>query len=158
MASDDRKEWLVTALGYGLLVAYVVQAQLALTWSWLVQLQGDDRYKVVSGCALAGYLVVQWTLSGRRRVDPVGAVARHKLYGALAPLILYAHATRFSYGYLLLLAVTYLSNTLVGLLGRAVISARSRGLFTVWFIVHIAIAVMLVVLAAYHVVIALAYE
>lgn len=141
----------IQALGCGLLVAYVVQA-LAIEWPWLVQQQADDMYKVVTGFGLAIYLHAQWSVRKHR------SLARHKLGGALAPLVLYLHASRFGYGYLMLLAVIYLGTALGGLLHAPVVQTRKRWLFTTWFVGHVATSVILVVVGGYHVVIALAYE
>ncbi|MDQ3365147.1 MAG: hypothetical protein M3680_06945 [Myxococcota bacterium] len=155
---DARGDRTVMALGIALLLGYVVQAALALEWSWLARLQANDAYKISSGCGLAGYLVVQWSVARRRLLDPVGAVARHRLYGAFAPLVLYLHASRFAYGYLLVLALIYLSMVCVGLVHRPVLALRVRWLFTWWVVLHVATSVVVVVLGGYHVVIALAYE
>ena len=46
----------------------------------------------------------------------------------------------------------------VGLCHQPIAARRARGLFTAWFVVHLALAVLLVVLVGYHVVIAIAYE
>lgn len=143
-------------VGLVLIAAYVVQAWFGLAWPWLAHHQDDDTYKAISGCVLAGYLGWQWWLGARRLVDPVGAVRRHKLAGACAPLVLYAHAARPGYGYLLVLAAGYLSVAFVGLLHGA--AMRARRVFALWFIVHVATATLLLILGAYHVVIAIAYE
>ncbi|MBA3539704.1 MAG: hypothetical protein H0T79_08735, partial [Deltaproteobacteria bacterium] len=103
------------------LAAYVAQAQLGLVWPWLVSLQADDTYKVGSGLVLSGYLIFQWSVASRRQWDPGGALWRHKLGGALAPVVLYLHASRFAYGYLLLLALAYLITAFVGLLNRPIL-------------------------------------
>ncbi len=158
MAQSERGERVVLAVGVALLLGYVVLAALALEWSWLARLQDNDAYQISSGCGVAGYLVFQWSVARRRLLDPVGAVARHRLYGAFAPLVLYLHASRFAYGYLLVLGLIYLSMVVVGLLHRPVLALRVRRLFTWWFVLHVATSMVLLVLGGYHVVIALAYE
>ena len=152
----DRTDRWTLAIGATSIALYLVQARCELEWPWLVRQQADDRYKVFTGCILAVYLAWQWSLRARRVADPLGAVRRHKLAGAFAPVVLYIHASQFAYGYLLVLALGYLGATAVGLLHRYVV--RRRQLFAWWFIVHVATVTMLVLLAAYHVVIALAYE
>lgn len=156
MANERTQDRWVSALGAVLLVAYLVQARFELAWPWLARQQADDTYKIVTGALLAGYLLWQWSVRNRRLLDAVGAVRRHKLGGALAPVVLYVHASRFAYGYLLVLALSYLSITAIGLLHR--FALRRRTLFAVWFVIHVATVTMLMALVAYHVVIALAYE
>jgi hypothetical protein len=158
VAAGQRGERAIGVLGSVLLVAYVVQGVGQLEWPWLAHLQSDERYKFASGCGVAAYLWFQWTLGARRHFAPVSAVRWHKLAGALAPLVLYVHALRFAYGYLVLLAVAYLGTASFGLLHRPVLNARARWLFTWWFLIHVASSAILVVLGGYHVVIALAYE
>jgi hypothetical protein len=77
--------------------------------------------------------------------------------GALAPLVLYAHASRFGYGYLAWLVAVYLGIGAVGLMHRPIVSRRARRLFVAWFVAHLALSVLLLVLVAYHVVIVVAY-
>jgi hypothetical protein len=138
----------VLVLASTLLVLYVLQASLHFEWPLLARAQADDTYKLVTGVALAGYLTFQW--SARR--------SRHQLAGAFAPLVLYLHSARFGYGYLVLLVTIYLGTTLAGTLHRPVIALRRRSLFTAWFVIHISLATLLVMLAGYHAVIAVAYE
>jgi hypothetical protein len=152
----DRSDRITAIVGGALLALYVAQAQLDLQVPALAALQRDERYKVVSGSLLAGYLLYQ-TLMGRRRIyDQVGVVFWHKLAGALAPLLLYLHATHFAYGYLILLTGLYLGTAGLGLLHK--VALRQRTLYTWWLIIHLATACSLVVLSGYHAIIALAYE
>jgi hypothetical protein len=148
---------IVLALGIVLLVAYLVQARMSVEWPWLAGLQANDTYKVVSGLVLGAYLYWQWSVGSRRQFSP-RAVFHHKLGGALAPAVLYLHASRFGYGYLLLLGISYLGTSMVGLLDSVIRKSRARWLYTSWFVIHVATATILVMLGGYHVVIALAYE
>ncbi|MEJ7600754.1 MAG: hypothetical protein WKG01_22810 [Kofleriaceae bacterium] len=141
----------ILVLGSLLFAAYVIQG-LAFEWPWLLEIQATDTYKVVSGLGLTIYLYFQWSMRRHRQV------VWHKLGGALAPLVLYVHASKFGYGYLLLLGLIYLGTMLIGLLHKPVVELKSRSLFTTWFIVHLSTSIILVMLGGYHVVIALAYE
>jgi hypothetical protein len=118
VASTDRSDRIILVLGAVLLALYVVQARLGLVWPLVVELQRDERYKVASGAVLAGYLLHQSFMSRRRIFDPIGVVFWHKLAGALAPVLLYLHASRFAYGYLVLLSSLYLGMVGLGLLHR----------------------------------------
>jgi hypothetical protein len=151
-----RHDRLLVVIGTILVVAYVVQASLHLEWPWLVNLQTHDSYKLATGILLAIYLGVQWR--GVRRTDRERSVFRHRLGGAIAPLVLYIHSSRFAYGYLILLCAMYLGTAIAGLLHEPVLLLRTRWLYTLWFVVHVALATALLVLAAYHVVVALQYE
>jgi len=140
-----------TALGVGLLVAYLAQAAAGVQVPWLVRLQANDLYEIASGIVLAGYIGLQWSGVARHR-------QRHELLGACAPIVLYAHASRFAYGYLVWLAAIYLGIGAVGLLHRPIVERRARAPFTWWYLTHVALAMLLIVLAGYHVLIAIAYE
>jgi hypothetical protein len=154
----QRHDGLLALIAIGLLAAYLLQAILGLEVSWLVRLQDADLYRAFTGLLLATYLVFQARLGARRLRDPAGSVSRHKIYGAFAPLVLYVHTSRFGYGYLLVLVLMYLGTMVFGLLHRPVLALRARTLFTVWFVMHVAMSTLLVVFGAYHVVVALAYE
>jgi len=157
VSARDRGDRIVTTIGVALLVAYLAQAALGLELPALVALQADDTYKVGSGCVLAVYLLVQWSV-GARRLYVARAVVRHKLYGALAPVFLYLHATELAYGYLAVLAGVYVGNVALGLAHRPLVRTRLRRFFGAWFVVHIVLSVILVLLGCYHVAVALAYE
>ncbi len=156
MASTDRSDLIALSTGSVLLALYVVQGIAHLEWPLLVQLQRGDVYKVVSGSVLGIYLLHQSFMAKRRVFDPIGVLVWHKLTGAAGPLLLYAHASRFGYGYLFVLTSLFIGTVGFALLHRVVL--RARWLFTTWFVVHVATASSLVVLGCYHVVIALAYE
>jgi hypothetical protein len=140
-----------TLLAVALLAAYLGQAVMNLDFAWLVAWQRDEIYKLATGGALVAFLAMQW-LFARRSRDV------HLWLGALAPLVLYAHATKFAYGYLVWLVAVYLGVGAVGLLHRPIVTRRARRLYIAWFIAHLALSVLLLVLTAYHVVIAIAYE
>ena len=145
-------------LGTILLALYIAQGCLGLQWQPLASLQEDDTYKIGSGAVLALYLLNQSLIARRRIFAPISVLVWHKLLGALAPVVLYLHASRFGYGYLLLLSISFAVTVGLGLLHRPALHAPSRWLYTWWFILHVATSSSLLVLGGYHVVIALAYE
>ncbi|NVB81954.1 MAG: hypothetical protein HOV81_26470 [Kofleriaceae bacterium] len=154
----DRSDRIILFVGASLLALYVAQGVLHLECSALVQVQDDDRYRVISGCMLAVYLLHQSFMARRRVFDPVGVVFWHRLAGALAPVVLYLHASRFGYGYLFVLVSLFIGTIGFGLLHSVVLRVRLRWLFTWWFVLHVATSASLVVLSGYHVLVALAYE
>lgn len=141
----------MNTVGLALLAAYLGQAVAHLDLPWLTRMQALDSFKLATGCVLVVYLWCQWFLATRRR-------QAHSALGALAPAVLYLHTTRFAFGYLAWLVTVYLGVAAVGLLHRPIVARRARALFTAWSIAHLALSVLLIVLAAYHVVIAIAYE
>jgi hypothetical protein len=149
---SSRREHVVLATGLVALALYVAQA---IWWQWpaLAALQHHPTYKLATGALLLVYLRAQW-VTGRRRID-AAALFRHRLAGALAPLMLYLHAVHIGYGYLALLVAVYLGTAMAGL--AYPLALRRRWLYTTWFIVHLVAATALLALVAYHVVIALAY-
>lgn len=156
MAHADRSDRIFTIVGTTLLAVYIVQGIAGVQLPQLVRWQANDTYKIVSGCVLALYLLQQGFMARRRVFDPIGVVFWHKLAGALGPLVLYLHASKFGYGYLLLLASLFVGTIAFGLFHR--IAIRARWLFTTWFVVHVATSASLIVVSGYHVAIALAYE
>ena len=156
MSASDRSDWVIGGIGTTLLALYVAQACVGFEWPHLASLQQDDRYKVTSGCVLALYLLHQSFVARRRIFAPITALFWHKLAGALAPVILYLHASHFGYGYLLLLSSAFIGTIGLGLFHR--FAMRARWLFTAWFVLHVATVSTLLVLGGYHAVIALAYE
>ena len=140
-----------TLLSAAILAAYLGQAIAGLEVPWLAALQQVEVYKLASGTLLVVFIALQWLLARRSRDV-------HVWLGAAAPLVLYAHASRFAYGYLVWLVVVYLGVGAVGLWHRPIIARRARRLYVAWFVAHLALSVLLLVLAAYHIVIAVAYE
>lgn len=151
------RDRIVLVVGTMLLAGYLVQLAVGMSWAALAQLQASRDYKLVTGVVLVGYVWLQW-MPGRRAFGPARALARHRLAGAFAPLVLYAHASRFGYGYLVWLAAAYLGCVVGGLVHRPVVALRRAWIFTLWFVAHVALAVIVVVLGAYHVAIALTYR
>ena len=140
-----------TTLAAAMLAAYLGQAIAGLEVSWLVELQTQQTYKLLTGAVLIAFLGMQWWFATRRR-------GLHVWLGAIAPAVLYMHATHFAYGYLAWLVSVYLGVVAVGLVHRPIVARRARRMFVAWYVSHLALSVLLVVLAGYHVVIALAYE
>lgn len=140
-----------TILAVALLAAYLGQAVMQLEVPWLAALQANDVYKLATGGVLVGFLAVQWVSARKHR-------ELHLWLGACAPVALYAHATKFAFGYLAWLSVIYLGVGAVGLVHRPIIARRARRLYVAWVIAHVALSTLLLVLVAYHIVIAIAYE
>ena len=167
--ASDRLPWrardrAMLLVGLLLLLAYVVQGVAGLEWPRLAALQDTESYRRWSGGALMGFLAVQWVLPVLRLRGAHQAAARvypwHRALGVLAPAIFYAHATRLGYGYLLALSLVYLANVGVGLADKTVVRdpAWRERYARMWLVPHVALALLTVGLALFHVFVVFAYE
>ena len=149
-------------LGTALLVAYVAQDVLGLKWSWLVNIQKNETYRLSTGIGLLMYLLSQWHLSLSRLTYRTGRAKyiydRHKTWGALAPLFFYVHSTTIGYAYLQLLSLVYLANTAVGLFNQEILRVKDRWFFFVWMVVHVALSLLAVMLVVFHIFVVFYYE
>jgi hypothetical protein len=149
-------------LGLTLLVAWLVQAAVPIQWAWLETLQGDQSYKLLTGLVLMAYLGHQWYLSIlrilKRHKTAKDNFAVHKLLGALAPLVFFFHSTKVGYAYLALLTTVYLGNCAVGLFNQESVRIKKTWFTNGWMFLHVGLSLMTMVLATYHLVVALAYR
>lgn len=148
----------------GLLLAYLIQAVLGVAWPALDALQANDTYRLWSGGALAAYLGFQMLLGASRLLE-MGAVSRwlyraHRYAGLLAPVLLYAHARAFGFGYLALLSGSYLLNAGLGLADKTIIAdPRRRERWARWWLpAHINLSMLLIGVVMFHVFVVLAYR
>lgn len=144
-----------------LCAAFLLQDWLALDWGELSVWQGDNTYKVISGSLLGVFLASQWLLAvcrwqGWNRMAK-SAYTWHQKSGILAPGLLFLHSTQLGFGYVLVLGCVYLANTLIGLLSPHTFPALRRWQ-TPWMATHVALSILLVVVASYHAWTALYFE
>src|SRR5688500_11219527 len=94
--SRDKPSLAYFKLGSVLLMGFLLQASLGVSWPALEALQSTIGYKIGSGGLLLLYLGTQWQVPylrfTRRYTEAQKRVAEHKLVGVLGPLILYLHA------------------------------------------------------------------
>ena len=149
-------------LGMLLLTVFAIQEFGHLSWLWLAKMQADDVYRQLSGFALVVYLALQWRCSLLRNQGLMQKAAKlldqHKLLGALAPLLFYAHAQTIGYAYLQALSLVYFAIFLTGLCNAEIIRIRKTWFRKIWITVHIGLATSLVFLLGYHVYISYAYQ
>lgn len=156
VAAMERSEGEIgyTLLGAVLLLAFFAQELFALKPHWLVALQGDETYKQLTGLLLVLFIANQWQLSlrrlGHKNGDAPGDCRRHKWWGALAPLFFYVHSHQLGYAYLLLLSSVYFSDIFLGLLHCFSVHAGRGHWFKGWLVIHVAAALTLVPLVAFH--------
>ncbi|CCE23093.1 (2Fe-2S)-binding protein [Methylotuvimicrobium alcaliphilum] len=160
----DRDAWGYRAVGLCLLAAYGLQDAIDLKWPLLEQWQSDQTYKICSGLLLLFYVLLQWRLPVarwlKRESDRLKAQKnRHKIFGTVAPLLFYLHATSIGYAYLAVLSSVYLANNLLGYGSGEFVTAAFRKAYVYgWTILHVGLSTSLLFLSAYHVYIALAYK
>lgn len=149
-------------LGMALLAAFTVQAAGQLHWPWLAALQGEDVYRQLSGFALLAFIAHQWHCSVLRSRGLMrkagGMIKRHKLLGALAPLLFYLHSQQIGYAYLQMLSLAYFAIVLTGLLNFEVVRIRPPWFQPCWITLHVGLSTTLLLLMGYHVFIAYAYR
>jgi hypothetical protein len=139
----------------------LLQDWLVLDWGGLSVWQNNGTYKLVSGSLLALFLASQWLLAvcrwqGWNRMAK-STYVWHQRSGILAPGLLFLHSTKLGFGYILVLACTYLANTLIGLLSPHTFPGLRRWQ-TPWMATHVALSILLVVMTGYHAWTALYFE
>lgn len=152
-----------TLLGLLLFTAFIVQYFLKIEWHWLAELQQDQMFKRWSGLLLSLLIAFQWLLSLFRtrkklRKHAMSMQNIHKWLGALSPLIFYVHSIGMGYGYLLLLAYIFFTNTILGYFNLDVIKNNSDALFKGWMIAHVALSLIITILMVFHIVMVFYYK
>jgi hypothetical protein len=94
--------------------------------------------------------------AARARLEVGGPPAA--LASAFGPLLFWLHATRFGYAYLTALSVVFLGNLLLGAAAPLLQRIHVKAIRIGWPVLHIAAAVLTLVLTAIHTVIAAWYE
>ena len=119
----------------------------------LVKLQATQLYKQLSGAALLVYFALQWTLSlARVRHWPKlsrSLFSLHQNLGVFGPALLYLHASKWGFGYLGILTGALFANHALGIMRSG--SLLPRWSIGLWTVLHVALSLVLVVLAGYHV-------
>ncbi|MCX8050190.1 MAG: hypothetical protein N3A55_11110, partial [Methylohalobius sp.] len=104
----------------------------------------------------------QWHLAALRScglMRKAGALMRsHKLVGALAPAVFYAHSQQLGYAYLGALSGVFFALFFSGLLHRLTWRLHKPWLQTLWVTSHVGSAVVLLILLGYHVYVSYAYR
>ena len=133
--------------------AYLFQYWLPLDWGLLSLWQSTSTYKVVTGSILALFIASQWLLALCRWQSwnrlAKQTYAWHQRSGIVAPVLLFIHSSKLGFGYLLVLGGVYLANTILGLLSPQTFRWL-RSWQTPWMATHVALSILLVVLALYH--------
>lgn len=152
-----------TVVGLVLLCVFFIQFFLKLEWSWLFQLQQEEMYNRWSGLFLVIFILFQWVLSLTRTVMKWKKYAMnmqniHKYVGALSPIFFYVHSMGMGYGYLMLLAYIFFSNTLLGYFNLDVLKNNSDALFKGWMITHVALSLVVSIMMVFHITMVFYYK
>jgi cytochrome b561 len=151
--------WLLT--GALLMAAYVAQATGGWRWEWLAAVQENELYKQLTGLVLVLFFMMQWRLSVTRMGSASPAVrllTLHRDFGALAPLLLYLHAISFGHAYIRVMSIGFLALVALGLLQQPLARLTRNRMSTVWMVVHVTLATLLLFLISYHAFNAYYYE
>lgn len=140
-------------LGGVLLGAVLLLFSTDLPIDELLASQNQFDYKLVTGALLWVYVAFQWLLAFAR-IEGMNKIAKflfvpHQTLGVLGPVFFYAHAARWGFGYLLALSGVFFANLALGLC-QPRSAPRARRLLPIWLVIHIALSIVLVVLAGYH--------
>lgn len=139
----------------------MLQWALGLEWGGLSRWQQDTGYKVATGLLLGVFLAWQWFLSLCRTQRWRGIAKKmyslHQMTGVFAPLLFFAHSTTLGVGYILILSSVYFTNALLGIASPS-LSPALRRYAGPWMVSHVALSVVLIVLAVYHAWTALYFE
>ena len=146
--------------GIVLLAGYLAQYTLGLRWQWLYRLQSVDEFKYATGICLMVYIGWQWYLFlarlNRSRLWRI--LTLHERSGVFAPALFYIHSMQIGYGYLAVLGWIFLTGVLIGLASPLGLNVRRRYYTAGWMALHVAVAVVTLILGAYHGYIAFYYK
>jgi len=149
-------------LGFFLLAALLAQQLTGWRWPLLTEWQGGNLYKQMTGFSLLAFILCQWRFSvARAQGDERKAAAmakRHKLLGALAPVLFLGHTQSLGYAYLQVLSLVFLLVFFSGLCNVEIIKIRKPWFRPVWITAHVGLSMALLFLVAYHVYLSYAFK
>ena len=148
----------------GLLLFGIYILQIIIPWNSeaILELQDNDNYKIWSGILLLLIILSQWAITYARFVHQKSGtelnrlIRIHKMTGAVSPLFYLIHSISPGYGLLLFLTFAFFINHIWSLLPNE--SSFWIRMFPIWLITHIFLAVLIMILSAYHIYIAFAYK
>ncbi|GEM_PF-2882177 len=140
---EPGSRWILLAVA-----VYLAQAGADVRWGPLSRLQHQDWYRLVSGGVLAAAVLGQLGLAWQRRTATAersrALLVRHRQLGVATLGLLFLHATRPGFGYLLVLGLLIPLQVSLGALWPAGHRARERTLRPRWRVVHATLGMTLV--------------
>jgi len=119
-------------------------------------------WQIFTGLILAGLLIYQWALLAARLVGTPQSARRHyhwhRYVGVVMTALFILHAVRFGHYWTSALAIVFLLNGFVGLLNKEAVAYKTRGLYLIWYGLHVSLSAVLMPLTAVHIWVALVYE
>ncbi|MDA1286771.1 MAG: hypothetical protein O3A08_10170 [Proteobacteria bacterium] len=149
--------WGVSLLCLGLALLTIRHRELVESWpiNWFL-------WQVLTGLILMGLLIYQWALLTARLVGTSQSSRKHynwhRYVGVGMTALFILHAVRFGYYWTSALAIIFLLNGFVGLLNKEVVTYKSRGLYLIWYGLHVSLSAVLMPLTALHIWVALVFE
>jgi hypothetical protein len=162
--ADPSWHLIANALGFALVACFtwltIAQPKVPITET-LVSLQQVPVYRAASGSLLLGYIGYQWYLSYLRwRRKHAAAKFHFKIHQQLAwiaPFLFYAHSIRTGFAYLAWLSIGFFANHALGFVSPYGLKIRAASYAKAWLIGHVALSVIIVLLATCHVYFAALY-
>jgi len=151
-------------IGTLLFFCFLIQDFLNLKIPALEALQSQEYYKRWTGYVLLAYFAFQWSYPlvrlARENKHFIGYQNLHKLSGAVAPAIFYAHSTQFGYAYLSVLSIVYLINFLLPLCNKDNFQNlfENQLVYKTWLGTHIFLSITVTSLMFYHIYNAFSYS
>ncbi|WP_139957524.1 hypothetical protein [Flavicella sediminum] len=158
-----KNNYTITTIGLVLFLSYLLQETFLLKWNFLENLQVQENYKRWSGLVLGLFILFQWLLTFSRiipkfRAKSVSINNLHKWIGVFSPILLYAHSTKFGFGYLVIFSYLFLINMLIGTLNLDVLKSTKSWLFKGWMITHVALSMCITLFLNFHIYIVFYYK
>jgi hypothetical protein len=121
----------------------------------LSQAQLSPAFKYVTGTLLLAWILLQWKLFDHREEDERPLLMatwyrRHKVLGATAPMIFFAHTATLGHAATFVLALSFFIVLGSGLFNRDLLNIQSRLLWQAWTVLHVGTAFAMCALIALH--------
>lgn len=148
-------------IGFVFFLIYFGQWFVPWDKAGFVEMQEEDRYKLITGSLLFLLILSQWLLTyarvilelDRSKIQSLNNM--HKYIGVFSPLFYFVHSCNPGYGLLLVLTIIFMTNHL-----WASIQGNSHfwiGFSSIWILVHIFLSVMILIISIYHIYLSFAF-
>ena len=92
----------------------------------------------------------------QKTTKPIIAMA--SVVGGIVTGTFYVHSSTFGYAYLMWLGIAFYFNVFIGLLNIQILKNLNRLLFSVWFVTHLLISILILVFSVFHIWMVFYYE
>lgn len=153
-----QSDTLARSLGWVGVVGYLAQDLFELRWPALLAWQSASSVRLWTGLTALTLVMLLWSLArahSAQRKQRYPWLDLHRQLGALAPLLLFVHASDSGHATLFALSLTYLLATLSGLIEP---SGRSSSKRVIWLGLHISLSLGLASLLIVHIYTVVAFQ